>query len=170
VALDRGLPENRDLVEAYRVSAAPLPLILVVAGNGVVAGGALLADATPEALARLVPTPKKAEMLLHLTGQIPVFVVFSRASMAGQGPAFEACSEAVRTLDHKAATVVVDLDDEAEAAFAAEMNVAADAPAPVVVVYNAKAQKTGSFRGAVTAAQLVAAARKRASCCPGGSC
>jgi hypothetical protein len=170
VLLDRALAENAPLVESFRVLAAPVPLVLVVARNGVVAGGALLEDATPQVLVKLIPTPRKAEMLLGLSRQTPVFIVFSRKTMAGQSAVYEALTEATRLLEHKVTTVVVDMDDRAEAAYLAEMGVKADETAPVTVVYNAKAQKTGALRGLVTPAVLVETARKQASCCPGGSC
>jgi hypothetical protein len=170
VLLDRTLAENRTLVDTYRVLGAPVPLILVVAPNGVVAGGALLRDATPEVLVGLVPTPRKAELLLHLSQRRPVFVVVTHGEMANRGTVFEACTAAVRALEHKAATIVVDLRDRAEAAFVRELQVDPRETEPVTTVFNAQGQKTGKFRGLVTPAQLLEAARKRAACCPGGDC
>ena len=171
VLLDRGLAENRGLVERYRVLGAPVPLVLVVAPNGIVAGGALLKDATPEALARTVPTPKKAEMLAHFTRKLPVFVVVSGRTMVEQrGAIFEACTQAVQRLERKAATVVVDQEDEAEKAWRAELKVSPRETVPIVIVFNAKGEKTQVFRGAVTAEQLIQAALKKVECCPGGSC
>jgi len=171
VVLDRGAAENQDLVQRYRLLGAPVPLILVVASNGVAAGGALLKDATPEALVRTIPTPKKAEMLLHLANKLPVFVVVSRKTMVDQRSAvFEACSEAVRRLEGKAATVVVDMDDKAEKAWLKELNVGEREAAPVTIVFNAKAQKTKVFRKVMTADELIQAVQAKVSCCPGGSC
>ena len=155
VVLDRGVQENQELVKAFRLAGAPVPLILVVAHNGVVAGGALLKDATPQALVRLIPTPKKAQMLLAMTQGQAVFV---------------ACTEAMKRLERKAATVVVDVEDEAEAAWIKELNVSPKEEAPVTIVFNAKGQKTQVFRGAVSAEQLVQAVNKKVECCPGGSC
>ncbi|MHC5010402.1 MAG: hypothetical protein ACYTG6_05540 [Planctomycetota bacterium] len=173
VVLNRTDPANRNLVSKYRVLAAPVPLILVLASNGVVAGGARLADATPDVLVALVPTPRKADMLLALQGKRAVFLVFSRRTMPTQGNVFEVCSEAFNQMEQtprKAQIVTIDMDDEAERRFLAEMKVDPRATEPVIVVFNRKGQKTGVFRSTVTAAQLIETANKDAPCCPGGSC
>lgn len=171
VVLDRGDEENQELVKRYGLLAAPVPLILVIASNGVVAGGALLRNATPEALVRTIPTPKKAEMLLHLSQKLPVFVVVSNKTMVEPRSAvYQACTEAVRRLEGKAATVVVDMDDKAEQAWLKELNIGEREALPVTIVYNAKAQKTKVFRKVMTADELVQAVRAKVSCCPGGSC
>jgi hypothetical protein len=171
VVVDRAVPENAALVQRLRVLGAPLPLVLVMASNGVVAGGALLKDATPQALVAAVPTPRKAQMLLHLSRGDAVFVTIgSEAMILQRGEVFEACNQAMRTLEGKAATVVVDLADEAEAAWLKELGVKADEKVPVTVVFNAKGQKTQVLRGTVTPDQLVQAVHKKVECCPGGKC
>ncbi len=170
VVVDRADPANADLVERLRVLGAPVPLLLVVAPNGVVAGGALLSNATPEVLVRLIPTPKKADLLLALSHGAPVFVAFASDDQPERSAVFEVLNQAFDRLDRKSATVVVNLKDDAEKAFLAEMKVDPKAEAPVVVVFNAKAQKTEVFRTVPTVDALVKAATKQASCCPGGSC
>jgi hypothetical protein len=171
VVMDRGAAENQDLVQRLRVLGAPVPLILVMAPNGVVAGGALLKDATPQNLVALIPTPKKARMLLELSQKKAVFVVVSSKTMVeARGKVFEACTQAMQTLEHKAATVTVDADDKAERAFLKELNIQERETTPVVIVFNAKGQKTQVFRQVVTAEQLVQAVHKKVECCPGGSC
>jgi NAD(P)H-hydrate repair Nnr-like enzyme with NAD(P)H-hydrate dehydratase domain len=168
--LDRGAAENKDLVRRYGVLGAPVPLLLVVAQNGVVAGGAMLKDATPEVLVGLIPTPKKAEMLLALSKQLPVFVFATGPDMEGSEAMLAALKEAHRLLEKRVATVGIDVRDEAEKAFLKELGIDPKTKHPVIVVFNAKGQKSAAFRDGVTAAQLVEAARKKASCCPGGSC
>jgi hypothetical protein len=170
VTLDRGAVENRDLVRRYGVLGAPVPLVLVVAPNGIVAGGALLKDATPDVLVGLVPTPKKAEMLLDLSKRLPVFVLAMNPEMKARDQVLAAMKEAHASMDGKVATVGIDTRDEAEQRFLKELAIAPDAAWPVVVVFNAKGQKTAVFREPMSAAQLVAAARKKAECCPGGGC
>lgn len=172
VLLDRGLPENAPLVQSFRVLAAPVPLILVVAPNGVVAGGALLKDATPAVLVKLIPSPKKAEMLLALSKGMPVFVVTSSPAMDAQVRAavFSTLKQAHEMLEGKVATVAVVATDPGERAFLTELGIDPNATSPTVVVFNAKGQKTGSFREPPSAEALVTAAKKQAACCPGGSC
>ena len=173
VTLDRGLEANADLVKKYRVLGAPVPLILVLANNGIVAGGALLKDATPKVIANLVPTPKKTDMLGALEAKRAVFVVFSHATMERRGEVLERCSQAFTRLEPtptKAQVISVDMGDKAEMKFMAEMGVDPLATEPLVVVLNAKGQKTAAFRQGMTVDQLVQAATKKAECCPGGGC
>lgn len=171
VVLDRGRAENQGLVRKYRLLGAPVPLILVVASNGIVAGGARLKDATPEVLVSIIPSPKKLEMLTHLSQKMPVFVVVSHKDMVTQRSAvFEACNKAMTQLKHKASTVVVDVDDKAEKRWLKELNIRPREKTPVTIIFNAKGQKTAVFRSAVTVEQLVKSARKKAACCPGGNC
>ncbi len=171
VVLDRGAAENQELVTRYRLLGAPVPLILVVAPNGVVAGGALLKDATPQALVKAIPTPKKAEFLLNLSQKMAVIVVISKKTMVEPRSAiFQACTEATRRLERKVTTVVVDMDDKAEKAWLKELNVGPREAAPVTAVFNAKGQKTQVFRAVMSAEDLVKAVTKKVACCPGGSC
>ena len=171
VTIDRAVAENQSVVQRYRLQSAPVPLLLVVASNGIVAGGARLQDATPQRLVASIPTPKKAEMLLNLTQKKPVFIVVSsKAMVEARGQVFEACNTAMKRLDGKAVTLVVDMADKAEAAWLKELKISPKEKAPVTIVYNAKAQKTKVFRGTVTADQLFKAATQKAACCPGGSC
>lgn len=171
VVLDRGAAENQELVKKYRLLGAPLPLILVVAPNGIVAGGALLKDATAQALVKTIPTPKKADLLLQVSQKMSVIVVISKKTMAEpRGAIFEACGEASRRLERKVTTIVVDMDDKAEKAWLKELNVGPREAAPVTVVFNAKGQKTQVFRAVMSADDLVKAVTKKVECCPGGSC
>lgn len=171
VVMDRHAPENQPLVQRFRVAGAPVPLLLVMANNGVLAGGALLKDATPEVLVKLIPTPKKADMLFGLHQKKAVFVVVaSKAMVAERGAVFEACNQAMKLLDRKATTVVVDMDDKAEKAWLKELRIGEKETAPVTIVFNAKGQKTQVFRCVMTAEQLVTAVKKKIECCPGGSC
>jgi len=61
--MNRSDAANTELVTKYRLAGAPLPLILVIASNGVVTAGYTLNQATPELLVKAVPSPKKSEVL-----------------------------------------------------------------------------------------------------------
>ena len=58
VQLDRSDATNSELVAKYRLAGAPLPLIMVLAGNGAIAGGIPAANTTAEQLVKYVPTAK----------------------------------------------------------------------------------------------------------------
>jgi hypothetical protein len=170
VEMDKADASNAALVSRFGLAGAPVPLILMFASNGALAGGIPSAKATPEAIVRMVPSPKKAAVLQELQAGNAVFLVASRKTMSDQATAMENCALACGRVQGKAATVQVDLDDAAEKTFLADLRVSAAAESPVTVVINPQGQLTGSFTGAVDVAALAQAATTKAGgCCPPGS-
>lgn len=171
VELNRSEASSAALVERYRLKAAPVPLVLVIASNGVAAGAQKPGKGAAERLVALIPTPRKAEVLAAFQDQKLAFVAFTRASLAEQSALFEAMSKAVEALGHRAVNVVVNVDDPAEARFLAERKVDAAALAkPVLFVLNAKGQTLGRLEGAPTAEKIVETAKRPAPCCADGTC
>ena len=172
VVLDRGLPENRELVRHYSLAYAPVPTIFVMASNGIIGAAARPQGLTPEKLVQLIPTPKKAQVLWHRAQKMPVIVIASHARMAQQSAVFEAASAAVQKLRGKATTVTIDMvkEGEVEKVFLQELRVNPKEAVPTVVVYNNKGQKTAVFRRMVTAEELARACLMKAPCCPDGDC
>jgi hypothetical protein len=167
---DRADPANAPVVAQYQLRGVPVPMILVIAGNGVAAAGAKPNMVTASQLARMVPTKAKAAHLKFVSQGLPDFVVFSRASMPNRAAAVQAVQAAVAQLRGKAGTVLVDLDDPAERPFAEEMKLDLRSEQPWVLVFNAKGQRTATLSGAPAVAALVEASAKAPSsgCCPGG--
>jgi hypothetical protein len=170
IEMNRADSTNSQLVKKYRLAGAQLPLVLVVASNGV-AGGGLPADrATPEILVQLIPSPKKAEVLQALSENKSVFVVASRKSMADRATVFDTCKAACSQMKNNAVFVSIDMDDKKESSFLAQLKVNTLSTEPVTAVINTQRRITGSFNGPVEVMKLVQAATKKASgCCPGGS-
>lgn len=167
VKLDRSDPSNADLVAKYRLAGAPVPIILVAGRNGVIAGGLVVAQATTDKIVAMVPSPKKAEVLMHLQSGKAVLVSASRKGMAKQGDCSAACAAACGQLQDRCMTVAIDMDDPAEAEFLKSIKVNTASAEPVILVVNAQGQITGSYDGAVDVAALVQAATKKAGgCCP----
>ena len=167
VELDRSDPANADLVAKFRLAGAPVPLILVAARNGVIAGGLPAPQATADLLAAMVPSPKKAEILKALQSGKAVFISLSRQGMPAQTGAASACALACGQMQGQSAMVQIDMDDPAEAAFLTQMKVNLASTEPVTLVVNAQGQMTGTYSGAVDVASLVQAASKKAGgCCP----
>ncbi|RPJ43432.1 MAG: hypothetical protein EHM19_08735 [Candidatus Latescibacterota bacterium] len=167
VELDRSDPANADLVAKFRLAGAPVPLILLAAGNGAIAGGMPAGQATAERLAGLAPSPKKAEILLALQEGKSVFVVASRKGMKSTTGAMSSCSMACGQMVGKSATVEIDMDDETEDAFLSQLKVDRASAEPVTLVLNAEGQITATYAGAADVTNLVQAATKRAGgCCP----
>ena len=167
VMLDRSDPADADLVAKYRLAGAPVPLILVAARNGVLAGGLPAAQATAEKLVAMVPSPKKAEALLALQSGKAVLLSISRPGMTRQSDARTACAAACGQLEDRCATVQINMDDPAEAAFLTAMKVNLASAEPITLVINAQGQITGTYNGAADVAALVQAATKKVGgCCP----
>jgi hypothetical protein len=167
VELDRSKPENAELVAKYRLAGVPVPLILVAACNGALAGGLPAAQATAEKLVAMVPSPKKGEVFLALQSGKAVLISASRKGMATQSGASAACAAACGQLQDQCVTVQIDMDDPAETGFLTAMKVNLASTEPVTLVVNPQGQLTGTYTGAADVMSLVqAATRKAGGCCP----
>ncbi len=171
VEMDRSDKANADLVTKYGLAGAPVPLIVVFASNGAIAGGFPLAQATPEKLANLLPSPKEAEVFKELQSGNAVMIVASTKAMREQAKAMANCAGACSQLKGKATTVQIDVSDAAEQRFLQLLRVNTAAESPVTLVINPQGQITGNFTGPVEVAALVQAATRKVSggCCSGGS-
>ena len=170
VEMNRTDAGNADLVARFRVAGAPLPLILVIAPNGVAAGGVLAGQASVEKLVKLAPSPKKTEVLSALQSGKAVFITAARKGMGAQVMAQESCARASGQVGAASISILVNMDDPAEAQFLADLKVSPLATEPVTVVVNAVGQVTGTFVGAAAVGDLVAAARKKGGGCAPGAC
>ena len=168
--MNRADPANAPVVKRYRLQSVPVPLILVIASNGVAAGGARPQQVTAARLAAMIPSPAKASFLKALDEKKAAFLVFARESMPGRAATLQVAGDAVTALKGAASVVSVDLDSKQEAGFVAEMKQDPKSQAPVVAVYNAKGQPTSTLSGTPGIEVLVAAATRevKSSCGPGG--
>jgi hypothetical protein len=171
VQMNRDDAANTQLVNEWRLSGAPLPLILVVSPKGILAGGQILAQATAESLAAFIPSPKKEEVLEQLVNGKSVFLLVSKKSMAKKSERLSTCQKACIEMQEKAKVVEIDLDDSKEIAFINELKINRNITEPAIYVVNSKGQITGTFNGDTNSAALTASARKVVSsgCCAPGS-
>ena len=162
---------NNGLVSKYRLTGAPLPLILVLDKNGTAAGGAILKDATSQKLVDLVPTPKTSEMIKAIDDGKSVYVVFYKESMTSKKNIMENCTVACAKMDNKSVVMQIDLDDKKEAKLFQRMKCDLNAKEPVTYVINSSGQITGTYTGLTDVNTLVSSAKKvpASSCCPSGS-
>lgn len=172
--MDRDLPVNAELVSQWGLSGAPLPLILTVSAKGYPTGGYVLADATAEKVAALVPSPKLDDVYAALNAKKPVFLVVSKKSNIDKSAILSSCKSASAKLSGNVAIVEIDLADPKEATFIKILNLQSPTNTTTVMVLNTSGQSTGLFKGKVEAAELVSAATKvvsggcGTSCAPGG--
>ena len=168
IELDRTNKDNLELVKKYRLSGAPVPLILVFTSDGVLAGGIPAKGANSQKLIGMIPSPKKAEVLKSIQSGQSVFVTASRKGMTGESEIYDACMAACGMMKDKSRCILVDMDDEKESTFLRELKINLKAKEPVTVVINAQGKIAGSFNGAVDTGKLVQTAQKKVGggCCP----
>jgi len=171
VQLDRDDAANAQLVAEWRLAGAPLPLILVVSPKGQLTGGMVLAQATAESIAALVPSPKLEEVQEVISNKKPAFVVFTKKTYSDRAEVLQACKEAVAILKNNAAIIEVDLDDTKEASLIDRLEVDKSSKETTTQVVNVQGQIAGTSSGLPAAAKLAAAAiaPPKSGCCPGGA-
>jgi hypothetical protein len=169
ITLDRTDKANAALVTKYGLSGAPLPLILVMAPNGVVGGGLQLKDANPEELVGLVPTKMQAQALLAFSEGKSAYIVLYKKSMKDKASAVAECYKAAAGISGKAVVVDVDLDDKSEAEFLSLLKPEMTATSTHVLVFNGKGQFTDEFTAPIQSSALIAASKKviKSGCAPG---
>jgi len=169
ITMDRTDKANSALVSKYGLAGAPLPLILVIAPNGVVGGGLQLSQATPEDLVDLVPTKRQASALLAFSENKPAFIVLYKKNMKDKQKVVEECNKAAAGLGGKAVVVEVDLDDKSETGFMSLLKPDMKATTTHVLVFNSKGQFTDEHKSPVQSAVLIASSKKvvKSSCAPG---
>lgn len=168
VECNRSDPAQAAAVKKYRVAGAPVPLVMVIASNGVAVGGSLVKKGAVARLTKLVPTPAKAEYLKVLSQRQTAVVVFSHAKMPQQSPLFEQLSGIVQQGKGKVAYVLVDMADKREQKFITEWKVDMRSKAPTVIVMNPKGQTLGRLTGAPTTAKILEISSKRPCCADAG--
>jgi hypothetical protein len=159
---------NAAIISKYGLSGATLPIILVIAPNGVVGGGLQLKDATPEDLVGLVPTKKQSQALLAFSEGKTAFIVLYKKSMKDKANTVTECNKAAAGLG-KAVVVDVDLEDKSESEFLKLLQPEMKATASHVLVFNGKGQFTGEFTAPVQSTALITSAKKvvKSGCAPG---
>lgn len=171
VQMDRDDAANSQLVAEWRLAGAPLPLLLVVSPKGQLTGGMVLAQATAENIAALVPSPKLEEVQEVISNKKPAFVVFTKKSYSDRAEVLQACKEAVTILKNNAAVIEVDLDDIKETSLIDRLEVDKSSKETTTQVVNVQGQIAGTSSGLPDAAKLAAAAiaPPKSGCCPGGA-
>lgn len=170
VQMNRADKANDDLVKKYQLSGVPLPVILVIASNGVLGGGMLFSNATSQNIVALIPSPKKAEVLSAMQDGKSVFLVISKKSM-NKKEILSKCEIACSEMKENAKIVEVDFDDAAEKKFLGELKITEIGDTPQTYVINSQGQIAGFFIGVTDSQKLAATAAKKpvGKCCSSGS-
>ena len=169
VQLDRDDAANAQLVTEWRLTGAPLPLVLVVSPKGQLSGGMILSQATAERIAALVPSPKLEDVYAAIGASKTALVVFTKKSLGDRTEVLQVCKEAVTKLNNKAAIIEVDMDDSKEVNFINQLRIDKASTASTTLVINAQGQVAGTSTSVPDATKLVAAATApvKSGCGPG---
>jgi hypothetical protein len=167
VELDRSDPANADLVAKYRLATIPVPMILALNPSGAISGAAQADKATSESLTKMIPSPKKAEIIKALSDGNAVFITAYRKNMKSVESINSACASACQQMAGKSVQVKVNMDDPEEADFLTEMKINMASTEPITVVANPQGQIAGTYTGEMQVTELVTTATKKVGgCCP----
>ena len=169
VQLNRDDAANAQLVAEWRLAGAPLPLVLVVSPKGQLTGGMVLAQATAENIAALVPSPKLEEVYASIAASKPALVVFTKKSLGDRNQVLQECKNAVIKLKNNAVIIEVDMDDNKEVNFMNQLRIDKSSLVSSTLVINAQGQVAGTSTGVPDAAKLASAvtAPVKSGCGPG---
>ncbi len=160
IQADRSDAANIEFIAKYTVQGVPLPMILVIASNGVVAGAFYLSQASPEVLVKAIPSPARADVLKALSKDKSVFLVVSSKNMAKKDEVMNTCQQACIEMQNNAKLIALDLDDPGEKQFISDLKIDTSITSPQTYVINSGGKITGTFGDDVSPTTLVATAKK----------
>jgi len=172
VAVDRGAPAQKGIVDKYQLSKAPMPLVLVFAPNGAITGGLIGPQETEEALQNAIASPCKQKCLKVLQeGKLLFLCAQNKATKSN-----EAAMTGVNGFKDDARfakfteVVQVDPTDKAEVKFMAQLKIEPKTDEAVTAFLAPPGAIVGNYKGATDKDTLVAAITAAASggCGPSG--
>jgi hypothetical protein len=170
-----------DFVKQFELSRTPVPLVLVIAPNGVVTFGKIGKVTEPE-IREAFLTPAACESLAAFQKGQLVLVCFRRegAIVNAAADAGVTAFKADPNYGNATRVITVNTDDPAEAEFLAELEVSPQSTTPVTVLLAPPGGLVTKIAGPVSKAMLVSALQAAGTCgpngcgpngcCPGGVC
>jgi hypothetical protein len=162
-------PENRELVERYQLSRAPMPLVICVASNGTLTG-AMAGKVTAKQVEASLVTPTMTRCMKYLqAGKIVVVQVQSDATQ----PLPNCAAEFIADPDFKDRSAVESfvVSDPAEARFLRDLQIDPAASSGVsFAVLAPPGTLVGKFPATATAADITAKLHAAGKCCDDPNC
>jgi len=165
-------PEEKPTVDAFKVSRAPMPLVLAIAPNGAVTKAWPL-DFQAATAGEGIVSDGAASCMKALQGNKIVLVSVQNSMTSHAGEALEAAAGflADPRFAQAAAGVVLDPADPAEATFLASLKVSPTTDKAITVLLAPPGNPVATFVGAVSTATIVAKVTDaKSGCCPDGKC
>jgi hypothetical protein len=173
VAVDRSDPTEKDMVEQFKLEAAPMPLVLAIAPNGAVTAGIKGADLTEARLADAVASPGMQQCLKSIQDRKLTFVCMQNASTKANDAAMKGVNEFKADPQYAEDVQVVKVDpaDPKEAKFMAQLKANPKAKTANTTFLAPPGMIIAQVEGGTTKAGLEASLKKAmASCTPGSGC
>jgi len=172
VAVDRGAPAEKGLVDKFRLGAAPMPLVLVFAPNGAITGGLVGPQVNEEALQNAIASPCMQKCLKALQQGKLVFLCAQNKATKANEAATKGVNEFKADTRFAQFTEIVQVDptDAAEGKFLAQLKIEPKTDEAVTAFLAPPGAIIGTYKGATDKNALVTAITAAASggCGPSG--
>jgi len=166
-------PAEKQIVDRYGVSRAPMPLVLAVAPCGAITKGFNKGFGEKEIQESFVSRCTERCMKALQSRKLVFICVVDQPGPQGQSSIPQGVEDFKADARYGRATevILVSASDKSEAELLAEMQVDARTPKPVAVFLAPPGAMIGKFDGRATKEQIIAKlASAQSGCCPGGKC
>ncbi|MBF0202532.1 MAG: hypothetical protein HQK66_14740 [Desulfamplus sp.] len=167
--LDVRDPANDDLVREHRLAGAPMPLILVVV-SGTITGGVPANRASTELLLKMIPSPKKLEVIQGVRKGKSLFMIIEKSGSVPAHDFRKVSAAACEKMQGNALIIEIDMNDPAEKEFLTQLQVDTATGTPTLIVANNGGHLINRFTTLISVDELVQAATtvpRGSSCSPG---
>lgn len=167
-------PDQRDVVNLYKVDRAPMPLVLVVAPNGAITGG-FPRDFTMDAIQNAIVGPLTTQCLKALQDGKFVFVSVPGDTEEDNAAAMKGVTDFTNEAMYSQITEVIIFNDTdgTEQRMLKSLGVEENAGEPVTAFLAPPGSLIGKFTGKTDKETLVSALTNKmksgGGCCPGGA-
>jgi len=162
---------QKEIVDKFQVSRAPMPLVLALAPNGAVTGG-FPAEFDEEKLLGALVSPGMAQCLKGLQQRKLVLVCVQNQATKSNEAAMRGVRDFEADPQYKGATEVVILDParSEDAKLLGQLRVAPDIQEAATVLLAPPGAVLGTLQGATSKSQIVAMLSKANVACGAGGC
>jgi len=171
VAVDRSDPTEKEMVEQFKLEAAPMPLVLAIAPNGAVTGSIKGADLTEGRLRDAVASPAMQQCLKALQDQKLVFICLQNGQTKGNEAAMKGVNEFKTDPQFAEDTEIVKVDpsDPKEAKLLAQLKADPKTKRASTTFLAPPGMIVTQVDGATSKAALEASLKKAMAACSGAA-
>jgi hypothetical protein len=170
--VNRDAASEREFVEQFGLKAAPMPVILVLAPNGVVAGGFLGSQVSGQQLVESLAGPAKQKCLKALQARKLVLLCAQNAGTKSNDAAMKGVNafKADPRFAEFTEVVLIDPADEGEKAFLAQLQIGPKVTEATTLMLAPPGSVLSTVTGATEKDALIAALQRASSGCGTSGC